>query len=349
MEGSPHDWWPMGPSTSPSARLVLALALFCWVSQPIVAEQSPSGWQEIPGARRVESSHNDGDSVAVRVGNEVTIFRLYFVDTLETNPRSEARLTEQARLFGIPPSQLKAAREIAARASQRTRQLTSRPFTVHTKWQRVDPHSSNPSIRAFIETEEGDLGQILVSEGLALIKSGPALSDHPGGRSVAQQLIDLRKQERSARLSNQGAWGVLQKTTPKPSPLDELAARLKQQEEGPQEEASQNLVFAPSDLDALIEQIGNIATVRGRLQNIGALADERIVFLNFEGVPRGGFCGIARGIDLPRLRGKLGVGFPFSLEGEEVELTGLVTEYRGIPQIEITEAEQVKLVGAEAR
>ncbi len=343
----------MLPSTDRRVIVCSLVVFLSWLVHLLPAKAHITDWQRLSSSRRVESTHNDGDSIAVRVGSDVTVFRLYFVDTLETNPRSEARLTEQARLFGIPPTRLDAARSIAARAAQRTRQLTARPFTVHTKWQRVDPEGGNPSIRAFIETDEGDLGQILVSEGLALIKSGSALSDHPDGRSIAQQLIDLRQRERSARQSKLGAWASLQRSPPqKLSPLDELLARQKQsQGEYPDGHPgdSEKAVFSALDLEELTDHIGKVAAVRGRLGHIGALPGERIVFLNFEGVPRGGFCGITHNTHLDALRAAFGPDFPYNLEGEEVELTGLVTEYRGIPQVELKEPQQVKLIGPNAQ
>ncbi len=194
--------------------LVVWVLMVVWVSEGVCRETREVGtWELLEGCRRVESSHNDGDSVALKHGGETHVFRVYFVDSLERNPRSRERLIKQAAAFGIPESRLNEARELAEEARRFTQDQMSGEVKVWTKWEMVTPNSNNPSIRAFIEGRDGDLATLLVENGLAIIRTGHhAHAAHPDGRSIDDMLAGLRECERKAKEQKAGAWGVAAKS-----------------------------------------------------------------------------------------------------------------------------------------
>jgi endonuclease YncB( thermonuclease family) len=166
-------------------------------------------WETLEHCEYSEGAHSDGDSIEVRPNGKHYIFRLYFVDCVEKNPLSAVRRRGQARYFGLTGSETTALRA-AYLARNFTRDKLREPFTVYTRWQRVDPDGDNPAVRAFIETVEGeDVATLLVREGLAIIRHGEtAVSDHPQGRSSRQIALDLRQAELDAKAHKHGIWGL---------------------------------------------------------------------------------------------------------------------------------------------
>lgn len=296
---------------SPAVALAWILGAAAMPLQP--------GWYKLEGCKFVEGPHSDGDSVEAIHEGKRHIFRLYFVDSIESNPRSEPRRAAQAQYFGVrdDPTALKFARE----AEEFTRSALQRPFTVYTRWTPVTPGSDNPSIRAFVALPDGrDLGTALVERGLAIIRSGPALSGHPTGKTKSQILKKLREAETLARVGGTGAWaGAKGESAP--------VARTG----GPVD------VSRREELRSLA---GQHAVVRGMVSRVGRLPDGSLTFVNFAGTGRGDFVAIIREGSL----GRIGEGFPLGiaeeLPGKFVEVSGFLTLYRGNPQIEIEEASQ---------
>ena len=269
-----------------------------------------------------EGSHSDGDSVEVLRGGRRHVFRLYFVDCLERNPASSARRAEQARYFGLDEPSESAALRAAYLASDLTKRALSQPFTVYTRWQRVNPDNGNPAVRAFIRTAEGeDLAMLLVSQGLAIIRHGKsAVSDDPDGQSAAEISSNLRKAERQARAMKRGAWGLRGAVVDSGSPA-ELTA---------------------TDRDALAAQAGTKLRVRGRVSSVGRLPG-RMTFINFDH-ERGGFVGIVREKFAARFSKRFPKGLRNELTGKEVTLEGRISLYRGTPQIELETPDQIRLL-----
>ncbi len=296
--------------------LPIGLLLFWLCAQPVCA-----GWSKLENAIYTEGSHSDGDSVEVIYEGKHHIFRLYFVDCLETNPRSRDRRLAQAKYFGIDSKVDKSAMGFGKEAARTTRDLLKKPFTVHTRWEPVSP--GNPSIRAFVETSDGqDLGTVLVERGLAIIRSGQALSDHPDGRSKGRILRGLREKETTARVKGSGAWKK-QKSTP----LLKIPGSL-----------------SANETSLLRSMAGHVAKVSGTIATTGALPDNRLTFLNFEGNQRGDFVAIIRGEDLPTVAAAFPGGRLAGLMGARIEVNGLITLHRETPQIEITSPSQLKVL-----
>jgi len=292
-----------------------------------LAGASELPWEKFEGCRVVESPHNDGDSVEIECNGQRKVIRFFYVDCFEKSPYSRARRDQQAKYFGIPEEKREeAALQIAYAATQRTAAELSKPFTAYTQGENVDPTGKNPAVRGFVTTVEGqDLGELLVAEGLAIIREGKAASEHPDGRNVSEQVGALRIAETRARLEGKGAWGLAQETAAIPPP--------------PQGKAE----FEASDRKGLFSSAGRLVTVRGRVGQIATLPNGRITFLDFEGNGEGDFVGIIRADFLPLFQERFPEGLEAALAGKQVALKGVITLYRDIPQIELQRPDQVSV------
>jgi endonuclease YncB( thermonuclease family) len=281
------------------------------------------GWERWDRCEFYEGSHSDGDSIEVRREGRRYVFRLYFVDCLEKNPASRDRRATQARYFGLNGASENAALRAAYLASGLTRRELGQPFTVYTRWQRVEPGSGNPAVRAFVRTASGkDLSLLLVSEGLAIIRHGSkAVSDHPDGRTIAEFSSALRRAESAAQAMKRGAWGLAGSGAP------ELPAG----------------VVESSDREALVARAGSRLRVRGRVTHVGVLPG-RMTFINFsDNRVKGDFVAIVRQKFLSRFSARFPRGLKTGLVGKHVVLEGTITLYRNTPQIELENCDQIRV------
>ncbi len=155
------------------------------------------------GARLQEDRNNDGDSFKVLHQGRVHELRLYFADCPEKRRHFQngKRLEEQGQYFGGLSEERTLA--IGRQAELFTRDwLTSRPFTVYTKWQGVFDSGRHYAFVVFPDGE--DLSVKLVRQGLARIHTtGVQL---PDGRSASQYQQELRQAEQEARAARLGGW-----------------------------------------------------------------------------------------------------------------------------------------------
>lgn len=180
-------------------RLVIAL-WFCLLTLPWAGAVSP--WETLTGCTWVDNRYNDGDSFHVRQGDREFVFRLYFVDTPETDNSFAERVQDQARYFGVEPGTVV---QVGVEAAAFVKQELSRPFTVVTRWQAAQGRSKQPRFYAFIRSANGeDLGQRLVSQGLARVYGVRATT--PEGTKAETARMDLLALEDSARHERLGAW-----------------------------------------------------------------------------------------------------------------------------------------------
>lgn len=161
-------------------------------------------WQKLEGCQLIQNEWNDGDSFHVHTGEGTEfIFRLYFVDTPESENSLPARVAEQAAHFGITPER---TIEIGRYAKQATAQLLSRKFTVMTKFQHAMGRSNLPRYFAFITTsEKKDLGEVLVSNGLA---RAFGVAGAPPAATVAELRNRYEGLQSAAKRAKVGAWGT---------------------------------------------------------------------------------------------------------------------------------------------
>ena len=161
-------------------------------------------WEVIKSCRLMDNASNDGDSFHVKADGQERIFRLYLVDSPESDGggRVAERVKEQAELFGITEEE---SLEMGKKAAAFTRSVLSRPFKVTTRGQNAMGASKLPREYAFIETADGDdLGEMLVSRGLAR-SFGQAAA--PAGKSVSTLRSKYDRLEAKARRERVGAWG----------------------------------------------------------------------------------------------------------------------------------------------
>lgn len=159
-------------------------------------------WIELKNCRLDADASNDADSFHVKADGKEYIFRLYFVDAAETDAGFPERVAEQAKYFGVTPAQ---AIQLGVLAKKFTRQKLSAPFTVRTRMQDALGRSKKQRYYAFIETSEGDLGELLVANGLARVHGAIASS---GSSAPARQKRKLEQLERVAKQQKVGAWGA---------------------------------------------------------------------------------------------------------------------------------------------
>ena len=160
-------------------------------------------WITYEGCRYLPNAANDGDSFHVRAAGREYIFRLYFVDTPETDMRIRSRVAEQAKYFHANIHQ---ALQIGLEAEDFTRKTLSRPFSIRTCKQDARGRSRRPRYFALVGTETGDLGEQLIANGLARVYgagSGPS-----GMGAPESEWGKLRQLESQAKKERIGGWGI---------------------------------------------------------------------------------------------------------------------------------------------
>ena len=153
--------------------------------------------------RYLPNAANDGDSFHVQAGGKEYIFRLYFVDSPETDASLPRRVAEQTKYFAVTTPQ---ALEIGLEAEKFTRQQLARPFTVRTCKQDARGRSRLKRYFAFVQTGSADLGEQLVANGLARVYG--AASEAPDMNTPEVEWRKLEQLERKAKEQKIGGWGI---------------------------------------------------------------------------------------------------------------------------------------------
>ena len=175
--------------------LVLLLALFA-------AGTARAEWVKLEKVSYRSDPSNDGDSFHVSANGKAYYFRLYFVDTPETQTRLEDRIAEQAQVFGIAP---KSVVKMGKEAEDFTKDRLKRPFTVWTEWMDAQGDSQMKRYYCFVMDSEGrDLAQDLVGNGLARVYGAQA--DHPEGPNRSEQWALLAKRLEEAKTQKLGCY-----------------------------------------------------------------------------------------------------------------------------------------------
>lgn len=168
-------------------------------------EKAARSWVSIRDGHLQEGPNNDGDSFLIAHGENLHEFRLYFVDCPEKRQigLNKERLREQGDYFdGLPTDSVV---EVGLQAKSLTEHLlTTQPFSVHTKWQRVYDSQRCYALITFDDGE--DLSAKLVRAGLARIHT--AGTTLPDGTREAAYKATLRTLETEAKAARRGAWGL---------------------------------------------------------------------------------------------------------------------------------------------
>ncbi len=183
------------------ARLVTSILLLLIIQCPAFAQRK---WRELDGVRLVEHDANDGDSFHARRNRTRYLFRLYFVDTAETDLRFEDRLQEQADYFGVTiPEVVKGADDATEFVKNL---LKDTDFTVYTRYE--DARGASNMKRYFAMVKIGDrwLCELLIENGHARIFGKP--SDLPDGTPERIHWARLRSLESEAKEAHRGTWGI---------------------------------------------------------------------------------------------------------------------------------------------
>ena len=182
----------------------LIAVIFVWsASVDLRARDQSKDWIVLKDCRLIPNPANDGDSFHVSAGEKEYLFRLYLVDAPETDEMTPRRLIEQAKYFSITVPQ---AIEVGRAATDFTQQKLSQPFTVLTHMSDAMGQSRLQRFYAFIETKEGDLGELLVRNGLA--RSYGFKATPPGLTSSGIEVEKLQQLEDEAKREKIGGWGV---------------------------------------------------------------------------------------------------------------------------------------------
>ncbi|HEX5220431.1 MAG TPA: helix-hairpin-helix domain-containing protein [Verrucomicrobiae bacterium] len=184
------------------------LGLFIWIGVSGYAQVRREGgnqeakWEVLSGCRLVTNQVVDGDSFHVLHKGREYIFRLYFVDSPETDPALKDRVKEQATFFGISTNDLPRAGALASRFTRE--KLAGKDITVITRWQNAMGRSSLARYYAVLLVNGVNLAEELVANGLARIH-GPRANWPDGPRSTvfASRLKNL---ELAAREKKLGVW-----------------------------------------------------------------------------------------------------------------------------------------------
>jgi competence ComEA-like helix-hairpin-helix protein len=170
---------------------------------------------EIRECTLVPTEWADGDSFLIRTpdGEEHTI-RLYGADCIEwhvTDGSDARRLRSQRRYFGIsdaggsPQASIELAKSYGEAAGQRTSELLSKPFTIHTAYSDARGDGKHKRIYAFVTTADGhDLSTQLVQEGLA--RALGVSRETPTKLHADDYREELRDLELQSAKKGLGAW-----------------------------------------------------------------------------------------------------------------------------------------------
>jgi len=160
-------------------------------------------WVTLENCQLVRNMANDGDSFHIRANETEYLVRLYFVDAPETANLGPARLIEQAEYFGVTVPQVI---EIGRDAKKFVDAKLSEPFTVITRLAEGLGRSKIQRIYGLVRTKDGDLGEQLITNGLARIHGvHPAMPDGSSGEDELQRLEQL---EQDAKQKKLGGWAV---------------------------------------------------------------------------------------------------------------------------------------------
>ena len=189
--------------TSSLKRYVLSLSIVVLGLTSILSAASKE-WTTLEDCQLVPNPSNDGDSFHIRAkdGTEYLV-RLYLVDAPETKSVGVERLVEQSQYFGISVPEVI---EVGKRAAEFVQTRLSQPFTVITRMASGLGRSNIQRFYAFVRTTDGDLGELLVANGLARVHGTGAAP--PGVSKAADEIQKLKQLEQKAKEAKLGGWSV---------------------------------------------------------------------------------------------------------------------------------------------
>lgn len=177
-----------------TARFVLRLLGICALlgPGPLLA------WEKLENCRLAANEYFDGDSFHVAAKGKDRIFRLYAVDTAETNDEFPERVREQEEFFRTTKA---VVLECGEQAEELTKRLLQKPFAVETKW--IDAKGNSRQQRFFGKITLADGSDL----GLRLVEAGLARSYGMRQDLSADYLAELDRAQAAAKRKRLGLWG----------------------------------------------------------------------------------------------------------------------------------------------
>ncbi|MEZ5301888.1 MAG: hypothetical protein R3F11_14755 [Verrucomicrobiales bacterium] len=171
-------------------------------------------YEVLLGGKLLENDNgNDGDSFRIDHRGREFRFRLYFVDTPETNDRYRSRVEDQAKYFGTSVDE---ALAVGREAKEYTLNLLrTRPFKVFTNWEKV---MESDRIHAFVRVEMPSgqsryLSELLVERGYARIHTnGAELPDKTSVEDYKGKLREIEARGRSRPKPGHGGSATIEPT-----------------------------------------------------------------------------------------------------------------------------------------
>lgn len=180
-------------------RFFIITLLFYGLNE-IVAE-STNKWEKLDKCKYLENKANDGDSFHVMCDKEY-LFRLYFVDTPESEESLQDRIQDQADYFNISKEQSLELGKIASNFTKET--LVDRKLTIYTRWKDAMGRSKMKRYYAIVIVNRRSLAERLVENGLARIYG--ANTKLPDGSGFKDYKIKLKVLEDKAKKNKVGGW-----------------------------------------------------------------------------------------------------------------------------------------------
>jgi endonuclease YncB( thermonuclease family) len=197
-------------------KLPMSFALGGWMAVAVAtATAGESPWTTLGGCSLEAWEGNDGDSFLVQCpgpkhGRDVPrVFRLYYVDTPESEDSLPERLEEQRAYWNLPD--IRTVVKLGEEAKRFSRQFLSARFHVHTLWEDAMGRTAMGRQFAMLSVDGNDLGLALVRNGLARVygktPEAEALDRAGGYRSTSGEWWGrLRQAEALAKRERQGCW-----------------------------------------------------------------------------------------------------------------------------------------------
>lgn len=183
--------------------VIACSAIWSSAIEHVDAKGNEKDWVTLDNCQLVRNKANDGDSFHIRANETEYLVRLYFVDAPETANLGPARLIEQAEYFGVSVPQVI---EIGRDAKKFVDAKLSEPFTVVTRMAEGLGRSKIQRVYGLVRTKDGDLGEQLITNGLARIHGvHPAMPDGSSGEDEIQKLEQLEQDAKQRKL---GGWAI---------------------------------------------------------------------------------------------------------------------------------------------
>ena len=297
-------------------RVKTLIALLLLTPTSLLAQD----WEKLERCKLEVGRYSDGDSFFVSHRGKSHCFRLILCDTPETSNEFPERVETQEKTFGVDEKHLF---EIAKEATAFTQKALRRSFTVYTKWE--DAAGVNDRSYAYVITRDGeDLSKELIRQGYST-----AFGEHEeyfDGTNGDKLFAEVKLLEQEARKNKVGIWEHSQLPEEDSNDLP------------PSQPIAKEGTIPATEIEKIKNQLGETVIVSGEVSRVGQTASGSVTFLNFEGSE---FTGVIFEANLKAIEAELGSTIKEALEGKAVTLKGEISTYNDIPQIKITDRDQI--------